>query len=461
MVLKERVMFREDQLVKTGDLYRRWACEPFASEPNTTIEELTELCDDGSLRAYAHVKGPIKGIVYCVPTNGIHFFEGQLLDEHVDYFLLEDVKRCEEKHPDFLGNPPFTDDPFADFIPPDPQEEIPVENIPDGKVSQILRVISATEVAKRWGVGAENLQEMTISSSKYDGANYLPVYRSPQKHIRPLDGQVLYFCSGPYFSFPGSGREGYDLEDHYFNADDVDAYEKNHPEEVWPIVEEEQAEEETEFLTADDVRKELGMSPSQFVDVLNGKRGPRLITSDEDGYKTYWDENNFCRGKRGDYFTTDRLESLPMLLIHRVDLQEYMAERQATTEPASDTSTLTARLVESQAERDRLSEALKKAQARIAEMEAIQDEPVIGPQTNKATQARQEKILEAWQNATRSMIDVAIQCGKDGERQRQKSELEGMFKALGATLSKSQFDFFRDCLPDGHKNTTGGDWRKK
>lgn len=113
MVLKERVMFREDQLVKTGDLYRRWACEPFVPEHHTTIEELSELCDDGSLRTYSHVKGPIKGMIYCIPTNGIQLFDGhQIMDEHVDYFLLEDVKRCEKKHPDFLGNPTIGNAPL-------------------------------------------------------------------------------------------------------------------------------------------------------------------------------------------------------------------------------------------------------------------------------------------------------------------------------------------------------------
>ncbi len=378
MVLEKRVSFPESQLVKRADLYERWSCEPYVAEPHTTIEEIAELCGKGALRTYSHIKGPIKGIIYCVAVDGIQlrssFPHNDLYyeDEHVAYFLLEDVKRCEEKYPDFLGSPAadnatLDEDPFANIAPPDPQEEIPEDKVPNRKITQLLRVISATKVAKRWGLGAANLQEM-VNKSRRSQFHHLPVYTSPQKRIRPLDGQMVYFCSGPYYGFPEEWGE-FDLEGHYFNVDDVEDYEAAHPEEVWPVVPEDQTEEESEFLVADDVRKELGMSPSQFIDILNGKKGARLITSDEDSYNVYWDENNPYRGERGNFFTTDRLEILPTLLIHRVDFETYLAERQATTKPASNTSTMKAQLVDALAERDLLSETLEAANAHIAELE--------------------------------------------------------------------------------------------
>lgn len=173
----------------------------------------------------------------------------------------------------------------------------------------------------------------------------------------------MIFYNGPYYTFPGGWGE-YDLEGYYFDANAVEAYEKDHPEEVWPVVPEDQTEEESEFLAADDVRKELGMSPSQFVDMLNGKKGPRLITSEEDDYLWYWSDNNpnnQMSGPGRNYFTTNRLERLPVLLVHRNDLQAYLSERQPPAESAPDASTLKAQLADSLAERDRLSEALEKA----------------------------------------------------------------------------------------------------
>lgn len=176
MVLEERVSFRESQLIKKAELYKRWACEPYVTEPHTTIEEIEELCENGSLRTFSHIKGPIKGIIYCLHVAGVNSFDGIFYDEHVSYFLLEDVERCEKQHPDFLGNPDIgnttlDDDPFADFVPPDPQEAIPVENAPkeadssrNKNVVHLPRVIPATEVAKRWGLGSGNIEAIVRNS---------------------------------------------------------------------------------------------------------------------------------------------------------------------------------------------------------------------------------------------------------------------------------------------------------
>lgn len=459
MVLEERVPFRESELVGKADLYERW--------PHATMDEIVELCDNKSLRAYSHIKGPIKGILYCIAVDGVQHRssfphnESYYDDEHVSYFLLEDVKRCERKYPDFLGSPAIDntaldEDPFADFTPPGPQEEIPEAKIPNRKVTQLLRVISATEVAKRWGLGAANLQEM-VNKSRRSQFHHLPVYTSPQKRTRPLDGQMVYFCNGPYYGFPEEWGE-YDLEGHYFNANDVEGYEAAHPEEVWPVVTGDQTEEESEFLAADDVRKELGMSPSQFVEMLCGKKGPRLITSREKTYLAVHSLHELAaqydpsKVWEPAFFTTDGLKKLS---IRRKDLQKYLHEQQATTEPALDVLALKAQLAEALVERGKLLETLEKANARIVELETAAIDPQPLTRTQAATQARQEKALDGWLPKVDAMIKVAIQCGKEGPKLRQQPDLNVMFNEFDAELTERQRKFFRKCLPDEHFDRNG------
>lgn len=97
MVLENRVNLSESQVIKKEDLYTRWE--------HATKQEIAELCQTGKLRAFIYHKGPINGILFCIPTDV--WYDGrwqQLRDEEASYFLLEDVERCEKEYPDFLGN---------------------------------------------------------------------------------------------------------------------------------------------------------------------------------------------------------------------------------------------------------------------------------------------------------------------------------------------------------------------
>ncbi|MDL2317127.1 hypothetical protein LJC59_08660 [Desulfovibrio sp. OttesenSCG-928-A18] len=173
---------------------------------------------------------------------------------------------------------------------------------------QLLRVTAATEVQKRWRVTDGRLDELVRD-------NKIPVYGIREKRIRPDDGKTVYFCGKPCFTFYeqyGYGNDGYYvLEGAYFNTIDVEVFEAEHPELLWALASE---DEELEIIPAEEVRKQLAMSPIQFVDMLNGNKGPRLVTSWEEWFRA---DNIHC-------FETSQLEELT---IHRSDLQEYLQER--------------------------------------------------------------------------------------------------------------------------------------
>lgn len=60
-----------------------------------------------------------------------------------------------------------------------------------GNDIQRLRVMPATEVAKRWNVIDKRLDEIVTDYK-------ISYYSVREKRIRPSDGKTIYFCSGPY-----------------------------------------------------------------------------------------------------------------------------------------------------------------------------------------------------------------------------------------------------------------------
>ena len=173
MVLENRVTRLESQVLKKEDLYTRWE--------HATKQEIAELCEESKLRTYLHHKGPINGVLFCVPAYVWHD-DRWYHDENITYFLLEDVELCEKEYPDFVGN------------------------------------------------------------------------------VSP--GNMTF----------------------------------------------------QEYTPAEEVRKQLGMSPIQFVDMLNGQKGPRLVTSWEEWY----------RAGESHWFETDKIDEIT---VHRFDLQGYLQER--------------------------------------------------------------------------------------------------------------------------------------
>lgn len=104
MALDGTTAILETQLLPKEELYKRWF--------GATHEEIARHFTEGELCAYERHKGPINGIVWCKP--GHVYYQSQVSysnpdlydynDDSCDYFLLEDVVRCETDHPEYIGN---------------------------------------------------------------------------------------------------------------------------------------------------------------------------------------------------------------------------------------------------------------------------------------------------------------------------------------------------------------------
>lgn len=109
------------------------------------------------------------------------------------------------------------------------------------------------------------------------------------------------------------------------------------------------------------------------------------------------------------------------------------------------------------AEKQDLKLELPEKQKTLGAHEAQPAAPA--PVTNKtaaASAARQERALELWKAAIPAMLEVYHQCLAEGPTQRTKKDLERLFTRQGVELTQAQMAFFRDCLPEGHVNKTGG-----
>ncbi len=179
---------------------------------------------------------------------------------------------------------------------------------------QLLHITPAADVQKKWRISDDRFEEIVKIKR-------LPVYTIREKRIRPSDGKTIYFCQGPRFSLLREvdlldyhsldcERGPLALEGEYFCSDDIKEYEAKYPEVLWAL-EPEEGQNKDAYIPAEEVRKQLRMSPIQFVDMLNGQKNTRLITSWEEWYR-YSDANWFETHKLGE------------VTIHPQDLEEYL-----------------------------------------------------------------------------------------------------------------------------------------
>ncbi len=103
-VIDGKFVFAEHQLIAKEDLYKRWV--------GATDEEIAAHFDSGELRAYKRYKGPINGVIWCIPGHISYqriqdFLNPDLYEFHdtdCDYFLLKDAEKCDAGHPEYTGN---------------------------------------------------------------------------------------------------------------------------------------------------------------------------------------------------------------------------------------------------------------------------------------------------------------------------------------------------------------------
>ncbi len=322
---------------------------------------------------------------------------------------------------------------------------------------QLLRVTPAAEVAKKWNVTGQRLNEIV-------DMHKLPLYSIREMRIRPVDGKTVYFCQGPYFHLYREGpfgEEYYELEGIYFATDSIESYENEHPEILWaPANSDFMLEKEYgENIPADAIRKLLNMSPLQFIDFMNRGEGP-MSSWDEDFRKH---RGNLYSD--GEFFSTSDLKN-EGFTFHILDWKAWKEasdiegkSRGIVAQHDSDNAEeLHKFLQEKDAEILRLREDISADKARIkyleSQLEACAEARL--PKTAPASAAKQENALAAWKPAIPAMLEVYHQCLAEGPTQRTKKDLERLFTRQGVELTQAQMTFFRDCLPEGHVNKTGG-----
>ena len=104
MAHKNTIPILESQLLSKENFYERWF--------GATEEEIAEHVHKGELHAYERYKGPINGVIWCKPAM-VYYCERQdysnsglydYVDDFCDYFLIEDMEKCEAAHPEYTGN---------------------------------------------------------------------------------------------------------------------------------------------------------------------------------------------------------------------------------------------------------------------------------------------------------------------------------------------------------------------
>ncbi|MDR1922245.1 MAG: HlyD family secretion protein [Candidatus Adiutrix sp.] len=173
------------------------------------------------------------------------------------------------------------------------------------------------------------------------------------------------------------------------------------------------------------------------------------------------------------YYTTARLSGLT---IERIDWERWKARQDNKQDASSiDDSRLKARvaelesqLAEAQAERteaaterDRLSEALEKANARIAESKTAYGEQWLILRTQAALNKKNENALNAWKAAFGFMLNVGVRCVKEEKKLLSRPDLQKMFQEESAAITDAQMEFFREKMPDEYIDRIGGNsWKK-
>ena len=80
----------------------------------------------------------------------------------------------------------------------------------------------------------------------------------------------------------------------------------------------------------------------------------------------------------------------------------------------------------------------------------------IKTKTKIATEKKQKKTLEQWQDAFRYMTEIRNKILEEGKRLRKEKELWKLFEKKGYKITKTQMRFFKTLLPDGYVDRTGG-----
>lgn len=335
------------------------------------------------------------------------------------------------------------------------------------------QLIKKEDLYKRW-FGATH-EEIFLHFDKGELRAYKH-YKGPINDVVWCNPGQIYYQDKHYYSHPDL-YEYHDDQCSYFLLADVVSCETKHPEytgNVTPenlgLIQDETSgapAEEPEYIKAEDLRKEMMLSPIQFVNYLRENRdlyamGPTM----NEEYTRWFYKGASLRAAAGE---------LEHIYFHRLDVETHKKRIEEEADSMADipfgndaplfpmTENNSCRPAELQTALEgkdthiaELEKELAAAKEKIAELETSNTELTTTTRTQAATEARQDKVLSNWQAAFKIMIPVILQCHADGPKKRTKTELQSMCSKHGGGLSATQLDFLRDCLPDEHVNREGG-----
>lgn len=190
MALNGTIAILEAQLIPKEELYKRWF--------GATHEEIAGHFNNDELHAYERHKGPINGIIWCKP--GSVYYQDRheysnpgrydYYDDSCDYFLLEDVVRCETEHPEYIGN--VTPESLG-LVQGESQGEIEGTPLHPG-----LETISANRAIKLLGITPIDMVDILNGMDTYDDYGNLIETR---RLITTDEGRFrAHTYSEPYFT---------------------------------------------------------------------------------------------------------------------------------------------------------------------------------------------------------------------------------------------------------------------
>ena len=296
-----------------------------------------------------------------------------------------------------------------------------------------------------------------------------PFMRQGPERLNPNTGNTVW-CVAPLDSAPYWDREyGWDLPGVCFRLDAIEQYEESHPEFFYQIVDANELPAppgpglapDNEYITADEARRHLKMSPTAFAGYLIRHRVvlPLVGLTPEDRAYFY--------GK--DTPIEYAAEELHQISIHRLDWENHLkalAGPDETKAPGAreDDAKLRGGLADVVADYEA---KLKQAEGKLAWEQKARikaEEAAKVKSTDKATKDRLSGQLEEWKKAFVWTIKAAIDVVRDGQKARSKTDLWLFVEAAGgpkrevvegANGSKrikynAQFEAWRAALPDGY-----------
>jgi|GEM_PF-4107144 len=359
---------------------------------------------------------------------------------------------------------------------PEPDEE------PEVSLNSVL---TASQLLKRWPGCLEDELYRMVKSQKLKSYFHI-------KTLQNEAGERLFFCRGgnnvPHVRYEGDFTEYYWYEEPYqlgivFDVNDVEATEKQHPEFFWkpvaPHSEVEKAQQDDEWIPADEVRRELELSPSKMVDELESER---LETDKEEDFRRH--RKNVSFPHENPFFTVAMLTSLK---IHRTSLSEYQNRKtmafwgtdwdlagsgdakemeslrawnkrlnEINQARSEEVKSLQQTLDESKQKIERLAVENIALQAEVEHLKAAQDAL---PRTAAATEKAQESRVEEWKAYAACMVKATVDIVAGGKRDLTRRQIGNVLKPHGQ-LNQVALECFRSALPDEYVRKSGGPSRQ-